>query len=135
MSEHRIDYFPSGQPWREVAGRTHLLGMQCAHCGTKAFPAREVCSSCGRDDALSAAELSPDGTLYTFSEVHVAPKGFATPYVIGYVDLADGVRVLGQIDGTAADLRVGQPVRMHVGTIRKRGDGTEIVSYRFGRFA
>jgi uncharacterized OB-fold protein len=131
MSEQRLDYFPSGKPWREHDGKFHLLGMTCRNCGTKAFPAREICSGCGRDDGLSEAELSSEGTLYTFSEVHVAPKGFATPYVIGYVDLADGVRVLGQVDGTAADLCIGQNVSMHAGTIRKKADGTDVISYRF----
>src|SRR5207302_7584728 len=98
MSETRVDYFPASKPWREHNERVNLVGMRCAHCDIKAFPAREVCSGCGRDDGLAEVELAPEGSLYTFSEVHVAPKGFATPYVIGYVDLADGVRVLAQID-------------------------------------
>ena len=77
----------------------HLVGMACAECGTKAFPAREVCSACGSDD-VEPASLQRSGKLYSFSEVHVAPKGFAIPYVVGYVDLDDGVRLFGQVEGT-----------------------------------
>jgi uncharacterized OB-fold protein len=136
VSEARVEYFPPTKPWREQDGRVRLIGMRCAGCGTAAFPAREVCSGCGRDDALSEIELAGEGTLYSFSEVHAAPKGFATPYVIGYVDLTDGVRVLAQIDSkavdsNAADLRIGQDLVARLGPVRKRADGTEVISYRF----
>ena len=135
MSDQTVEYFPTTRPWREKDGRLSLIGMTCAHCGTRAFPARDVCSGCGRDDRLEEVELDSAGTLYTFSEVHVGPKGFPTPYVIGYVDLDAGVRVLAQINGTAADLKVGERVTAHVGPIRQRGDGTDVISYRFGRSA
>ena len=135
MSEPKVEYFPTTRPWRETGGRLALVGMSCRKCGTQAFPAREVCSGCGRDDQLSEVELDSVGTLYTFSEVHVGPKGFPTPYVIGYVDLDMGVRVLGQVEGTAADLKVGERVCAHEGSIRKKGDGTDVISYRFGRLA
>ena len=135
MSEPKVEYFPATRPWRETEGGLALVGMACSHCGTKAFPVREVCSGCGRDDELSEVDLDSAGTLYTFSEVHVGPKGFPTPYVIGYVDLDAGVRVLGQVDGTAADLKVGERVAAHIGSIRRKGDGTDVISYRFRRQA
>jgi uncharacterized OB-fold protein len=141
VSEARVEYFPPTKPWREQEGRVRLIGMRCASCGTAAFPTREVCSGCGRDDALSEIELAGEGKLYSFSEVHAAPKGFATPYVIGYVDLTEGVRVLAQIDGAqvdsgqvdsnAAGLRIGQDLVAKLGPVRKRADGTEVISYRF----
>jgi uncharacterized OB-fold protein len=131
VSESRVEYFPPTKPWREQEGRVWLIGMRCASCGIAAFPAREVCSGCGRDDALSEIELAGEGTLYSFSEVHAAPKGFATPYVIGYIDLTEGVRVLAQVDSKAADLRIGQNVVAKLGPVRKRADGTAVISYRF----
>jgi uncharacterized OB-fold protein len=131
VEEARVEYFPPTKPWRERDGRVRLIGMRCASCGTAAFPMREICSGCGRDDGLSEIELTGEGKLYSFSEVHVAPKGFATPYVIGYVDLADGVRVLAQVDGKAADLHIGQDLVAGLGPVRKRTDGTEVISYRF----
>src|SRR5262249_18261220 len=45
--ESKVEYFPASKPWRQVGGSVHLVGMSCAQCGTKAFPAREVCSACG----------------------------------------------------------------------------------------
>ncbi len=80
-----------------------------------------------------ATALSPVGTLYSFSEIHIAPKGFATPYVVGYVDLPEGVRLFGQIEGRAAELRLGQPVAVTLGPVRTAESGGVVVSYKFRR--
>jgi uncharacterized OB-fold protein len=125
-----VEYFPPPKPWRLEGDRLHLVGMACAVCGTKAFPAREVCSGCGSDD-VKPCELAASGNLYSFSEVHVAPKGFAVPYVVGYVDLDDGVRLFGQVEGTAATLAIDQRVTVILGPIRSRSDGTPVMSYKF----
>ena len=69
--------------------------------------------------------------MYTFSEVHVAPKVFTTPYVIGYVDLPEDVRVLGQVDHTAAELRLDEPVEVVLGVIRTSESGQSVISYKF----
>jgi uncharacterized OB-fold protein len=61
----------------------------------------------------------------------VAPKGFPVPYVVGYVDLDDGVRLFGQVDGRASELSIDQNVVVVLGPIRTRNDGTQVVSYRF----
>jgi uncharacterized OB-fold protein len=89
-----------------------------------------VCSGCGSDD-VKPCELAASGNLYSFSEVHVAPKGFAVPYVVGYVDLDDGVRLFGQVEGTAATLAIDQRVTVILGPIRSRSDGTPVMSYKF----
>ena len=125
------EYFPANRPWEEHEGSHHLIGMQCARCGTKAFPARTVCSHCGTDSGLEPVRLSSRGTLYTYSEVHVAPKDFPTPYVVGYVDLEDGVRVFGQIEGPASSLKPDQAVETTTGIVRRRADGTPVISYKF----
>ncbi len=128
-----IEYFPKSKPWRMADGALHLLGMRCPHCGAKAFPARSVCHACGRDDGMETVELVPTGTLYSFAEIHAAPKGFPTPYVIGFVDLDDGVRLLGQVEHRAAELGMDEKVQLVEGVIRTRGDGTKVVSYKFRR--
>jgi len=104
--------------------------MICTACGTKAFPAREVCSACGSED-VAPVELSASGKLYSYSEVHAAPKGFAVPYVVAYVDLDDGVRLFGQVEGPASQLSIDQSVMVVLGPIRSRSDGTRVMSYKF----
>ena len=54
--------------------------------------------------------MPTEGVLYSWSVVYVAPKPWPTPYVIGYVDLPNGVRVFSHIGGNPDDLKVGMPV-------------------------
>ena len=129
-AERRVEYFPASKPWRMEDQQLHLHGMACGNCGTKAFPLREVCSACGSEE-VGSVELSAAGKLYSFSEVHVAPKGFAVPFIVAYVDLDDGVRLFGQIEGPADKLSLDQRVSVVCGTIRVRDDGTPVVSYKF----
>ncbi len=129
-AEPGLEYFPASKPWRMEGEQLHLRGMVCRNCGTKAFPLREVCSACGSDQ-VGPVELSAAGKLYSFSEVHAAPKGFAVPYVVAYVDLDDGVRLFGQIEGPADTLSLDQRVAVVSGTIRRRNDGTPVISYKF----
>ena len=76
---------------------TGLLCSRCSHCGHVAYPTESICSACGRRDDYQSFELGPDGTLYTFTIVHVAAPGTETPYALGYVDFAEGARVFGRI--------------------------------------
>jgi uncharacterized OB-fold protein len=125
------EYFPASQPWTEAGGAVHLHGSKCGHCGTAAFPPHPMCPACGAQSGQDTVKLSPVGTLYTFSEIHIAPKGFATPYAVGYVDLPEGVRLFGQIEATAAELRLGQQVAVTLGPVRADASGRTVVSYKF----
>jgi uncharacterized OB-fold protein len=131
-----VAYFPASRPWTEEAGAVRLHGSRCGRCGAVAFPAHEACPSCG-ESGQDSVLLSPVGTLYSFSEIHVAPRGFATPYAVGYVDLPEGVRLFGQIEGRAADLRIGQKVAVTLGRVRLdasvggAGRGGTVISYKF----
>jgi uncharacterized protein len=125
------EYFPASRPWNEERGAVRLIGSKCTHCGVVAFPPHPSCPACGAESGQDAVQLSPVGTLYTFSEIHIAPKGFTTPYVVGYIDLPEGVRLFGQIEGRAADLRLGQQVVVTLGQVRTEASGGTVVSYKF----
>ena len=138
-ADGNVAYFPASRPWTEEAGAVRLHGSRCGRCGGVAFPAHKACPSCGAESGQDAVLLSPVGTLYSFSEIHVAPKGFATPYAVGYVDLPEGVRLFGQIEGRAAELRIGQKVAVTLGPVRTdasvgvgpTGGGRTVISYKF----
>ena len=87
------------------AGGAVLIGMRCADCQTCAFPQRAFCCNCGSSN-VAVARLANRGELYSFSTVHISSTR-ETPYVIGYVDLDDGVRVMGLIL-TASEPGIGQ---------------------------
>jgi uncharacterized protein len=90
----------------------HLIGSRCDSCGGLAFPSRRVCAKCG-STVLSRVRLGGTGRLYTYAIVRQAPKEFPTPYVIGYVDLDEGVRVFTRvITGAEKDLHLGMPMTL-----------------------
>lgn len=125
------EYYPAADCWVEEAGKVFLIGSRCPKCGKQTFPRRTVCDACGTSAGLESVRLPRTGTLYSYSEIHVAPKVFTTPYVIGYVDLPGDVRVFGQVEHTAADLRPDEPVEVVLGVIRKLDNGQPVISYKF----
>jgi len=76
-------------------------------------------------------ELAPAGSLYSFSEVFVSPREFPPVYVVGYVDLDDGIRVFGQIDDDFLNLKIGARMHIAIGTISRDPDGERVISYKF----
>lgn len=125
------EFFPASKPWDEANGEVRLIGMRCSVCGTRAFPAKDICHECGNEKGIEPAHLSSTGTLYSFAEVRAVPKGFPSPYVIGYVDLEDGVRLFGQVEHLAAELKVDEPVRVVLGQVRTSAEGVPVISYKF----
>lgn len=114
------------------AGETgRLLGSRCGTCGACFFPPRHVCSRC-LSEALDPARLSTRGTVYSYTVVHQAAPEFEVPYALGYVDLPEGVRVLGQIVGVAPEaVRVGMEVELSLERIGEDAEGQALIGYRF----
>jgi uncharacterized OB-fold protein len=110
--------------------RIWLRGGKCRSCGELSYPLAELCWHC-RAEAMEPVRLSRNGKLYAFSVVHAAPKGWLVPYVLGYVDLDDGIRVVGQIAGDPQNLRPDMEVHLDIGIIRNAADGTPVYSYVF----
>ncbi|ETB35945.1 hypothetical protein N602_25555 [Mycobacterium avium subsp. hominissuis 10-5606] len=89
---------------------------------------------------IEAIELSTEGTLYTYTTQEFAPplpyKGNRSPdafkpYVVGFVELAEGVLVETLIVGVdAADLRIGQRL-VSTTTTLETADGQSLVTFAF----
>jgi uncharacterized OB-fold protein len=110
-------------------GRLRLAGSRCARCGAHYFPRRLVCARCLATD-LSVVGLSPQGTVYTYTVVHQSTPEFPTPYVLAYVDLPEGVRVLAPLAADASQVRIGMPVELCVEPVRTAPDGRPVLAYR-----
>jgi uncharacterized OB-fold protein len=89
-----------------------LIGGECAACGTRIFPLRDYWPRCGAAEPPRSTLLSETGTVFSYTVVRQAPPGWRTPYVLAYVDLDDGVRVLAQVDVPHEDLALGLRVRV-----------------------
>ncbi len=114
-----------------TGGVPRLIGSRCLSCGILSFPKRVTCARCGDTNEQEEALLGPLGHIYTFAVVRRAPEAFPTPYVIGYVDLDEGVRVFTQFVTHDADsLRLGMRVELALGDL---GDATTAThsTYKF----
>ena len=79
-------------------------------------------------EGLTPKSLATSGTLYSFTLIHTGPAGWDKPYLLGYVDLADGVRVFSHLRGEVA---IGQSVELGIKTVGHCADGSPITTYMF----
>ena len=111
-------------------GAPTLIGLECRDCGSKVFPPAAVCPECMSEN-VRKLDLSDKGSLYTWSVVYVAPEGWNVPYISGYVDLPDGVRVFAHIAGVAPEmLEMDMEVELTTTVLGHNEDGP-IESYAF----
>jgi uncharacterized OB-fold protein len=99
----------------EACARHELVLQKCSSCGTVRFYPRALCPSCmsSKTDYLRA---SGRGRVYTFTVTHQnqAP-GFRDelPYVMAYVELDEGPRILTNIINTPpGEVKIDLPVEV-----------------------
>ncbi len=122
--------FRPGEFEVDSEGGGHLLGSRCRACGAHFFPVRHACAGCLSTD-LETRRLSSRGTLYTYTVVHQSTPDFEVPYMLGYVDLPEGVRVMGQMIGQDFELPLGTPMELDVVPFGTDDEGAELLGYRF----
>lgn len=103
------------RPFWQALTDGRLISTRCTQCARISFPARNLCRSCWSQE-LAWIDLAPQGTLYSFTRVHVAPGAFRndTPYAIGIVDLHNGPRLMCRLIGTIDTRHLDQPIQMLV---------------------
>lgn len=98
--------------WTATAER-RLLVTYCSRCAEYIWYPRRFCPRCACLD-ISWREVSGRGTVYTFTVVHrtdLPEFRDAVPYVVGYVELDEGPRVMTNIVGIDPDqVHIGLPV-------------------------
>ena len=123
--------------------RTVLFGSRRRSTGVVKFPAERPELFDGDpkiQEDIEKIELSTDGTLYTFTTQEFPPplpyrgvrdpKAF-TPYVVGFVELAENIIVESLIVGATADeLRIGQRLVSTVNTLETE-DGKSLTTFAF----
>jgi len=115
----------------DAAGRPVLQGSACRDCHGRVFPPVAVCPEC-MSERIERVALSAEGTLYAFTVVHVAPKGWRVPYVAGYVDLPEGVRVFTHVVGAdPSSLAIDMKVRLTTADLGIDETGRAFASYAF----
>jgi uncharacterized protein len=95
-----------------------LMAGKCQNCGKIHLPPRPLCDNC-YSQKFEWLEVSGKGKLLTYTVIHVAPQQFQnlTPYAVGIIELENGLKIPGMIQGTEQDkLKVGMELTLDFGT-------------------
>lgn len=103
------------QPYWDAAHDGKLMLQRCTKCGTIRHYPQLLCTSC-YSDGVEWIEASGRGTIHSWTVAHhafhPAFKG-QLPYTLLTVDLEEGPRAMGRLDGDHPKLRIGLPVQVH----------------------
>ncbi len=109
----RVDEESKGY-W-EACRRHELRVQKCRSCAQLRFYPRAVCPRCMSSE-VEWVLCSGQGEVYTFTVTHQNQSpGFreSLPYVLAYVELAEGVQMLTNIvDCSPDDVKIGMPVEV-----------------------
>jgi uncharacterized OB-fold protein len=95
---------PSPKPSPETlhfwqgAAEGELRVQRCRACDHVYFPPQPFCSRCSSGD-VEIVVASGRATLYSYVISHLPTPGFASPFVLAVVELAEGPRLLTNIVG------------------------------------
>jgi uncharacterized OB-fold protein len=97
----------------EGCGRHELVLQRCRSCQIVQHRPRAICASCLSSE-IEHFVASGRGSVYTFTVTHqngMPPFRDALPYVLAYVDLEEGPRLMTNIVGCEPDaVEIGMPV-------------------------
>jgi len=120
--------------YRFKEGEPCLLSSKCNRCGYVAFPKRVDCPACMSKECSEEMELSREGTISTYSILHVAPSGGTAPYAVANVKLPEGPEIFSMLcdsDSPETAPRIGARVRVAIGKIREDENGKSVMCYKF----
>jgi benzoylsuccinyl-CoA thiolase BbsA subunit len=107
-----------------------LKGYKCKKCGQIDFPKISPCPSCWGEE-FEMIPLSRRGKLYAATDIFIGQAGMETPYIFGYIDLPENVRIFAQLEGSPGTYKCDDEVEVTAGPIRMNRDGLPITSYKF----
>ena len=106
---------PDTKPFWDGTKERELRYQKCADCGAVVFHPRRHCTGCLGSD-LSWETASGRATVYSYSIVRQSYHPFFRehiPYVVAWVDLEEGPRLLSNIVGIdAGEVRCDMPVEV-----------------------
>lgn len=126
---------PDTQPFWDGCAAGRLLVPRCQACGETRWPPGPMCPNCQSVDT-EWIESTGRGRLYSWvTVVHPAHEVLVdqVPYVVGLIDLEEGVRVVGNVVGCSADEVVANmALEMFM---ESREDGLQLPNFRTMREA
>jgi uncharacterized OB-fold protein len=100
----------------EATREGRLLLRRCRSCATVIWYPRPICPSCHGSDT-EWFQATGRGSVYSYTVVHrsFGPWREATPYLVAYVELEEGPRLLTNlVDADPGQVRIGMPVTLRL---------------------
>ncbi len=117
------------QPFWDATAEGRLVLPRCDSCSTVIWYPRLFCPLCGSTE-VSWFDAKGTGTVYSATVVRKGQGPFAdaAPYVLAYVELDEGPRIMTNIvDGDPERIEIGQRVTV---TFADTGKGTALPRFR-----
>ena len=114
--------------WAATAGHRFEL-QRCSSCGTVVWFPQRHCPSCWTTD-FDLFDAVGTGTVYSFTVIHRGNGDFrnAAPFVLAYVELTEGPRVLTNVvDCDPSTVHIGMAVEM---VWHDTGEGNSLYRFR-----
>jgi len=111
-------------------GAPYLKGYRCKNCGQLDFPKLSPCPNCWGEE-FETVKLSTSGKLYSVTDIFIGQAGMQTPYIFGYIDFPENLRIFAQLEGEPGSFQCDEEVELTAGEIRKNRDGLPLISYKF----
>ncbi|MBM9501128.1 OB-fold domain-containing protein [Leptospira sp. 201903071] len=90
-----------------------LKGKKCNSCGFRMTEPSVACTNCGSSET-SEIQFSGKGKIYTYTVVHVGFGHLAkrAPYVLAVVELEEGIKTMGLLEGEVSGVPVTESVQI-----------------------
>jgi uncharacterized OB-fold protein len=118
-----------------------LVASRCTDCAEVTFPKQDACPHCtGR--SVEEIPLSRRGKLWTWTVQHFPPpappyagpadRESFVPFGVGYVELAEGVRVEGRLtESDPARLQIGMDMELVLEKFLEDAEGNDLLTFAF----
>ena len=120
---------PEAKPFWDATAEGRLVLPRCDDCAAVVWYPRALCPDCG-STSVSWFEASGRGSIHSFTVTRRGQGAYrdAGPYVLAYVELEEGPRVLTNVvDADPESLEVGQAV---TAVFSDTGQGTALLRFR-----
>ena len=131
MSEAILPPISQG-PYLTDEAEPRLLASECIDCSLRVFPPASVCPECNGEE-MAPLPLGNNGSLYSYTVIHQGPKWIKPPYMVGYIDMPEGVRIFTHLtDMEPHNVSCDMPVSLRITDPIINGDGREVLKFKFG---
>ena len=131
MGEEKIEAFPFRKGlFTEDSETVFLIGNRCKACGRIFYPPRPFCFDCFGEE-IEPVKLGSRGRLYSYTICHMPSLHFTPPYMVGWVDLSEGIRIFAPLKMEVDErIWIGMEMKLVIDDLWEE-EGRRAVGYKY----